>query len=158
MTIRHNHVAFRVAPSDHAPDNGEIEILIDGVDLRVLLQKIELSQPGAEDIAGKYAGLRAHPDVLPPSEHFLGTPGSHYDHRGKTQVLGRECGEPGCWPLVCVIEMRTNEIIWRDFEQPHRSGGIDHGPLWTYDGFGPFRFERRQYEAALASLPRADTH
>ena len=152
-----NQATFRVVPSDHAPDTGEVEILIDGVNLCALVREVEHGQPGAEEIAGRYAGLRADRDVLPPSEHFLGAPGWRiYDYGGKTQVLGCECGEPGCWPLVCAIELRADEIVWRNFEQPHRSTGENHGPVWTYDRLGPFRFERRQYEAALASLPLAD--
>ena len=35
-----------------------------------------------------------------------------------------------------------------NFEQPFRAPGRGPGP-WSYGGFGPFVFDRAQYEAAL---------
>ena len=147
-----NSIAFRVVASEHAPDAGEVQILIDGVDLVELARAVEFTQPDSEEIAGKYAGLSADEDILPPSKHFLGIPRWEvYDYNGKTQVLGCDCGEPGCWPLVCSIDAGPSEVEWRDFEQPHRSG-TEGGVVWSYDLLGPFRFARGQYESALGSL------
>src|SRR5207248_5022763 len=113
---RLNAITFRIVPSEHAKDSGEVQILIDGRNLRELARDVELTQPGSTDIAGKYAGLPADQDVLPPSQHFLGVPRwTIYDYDGKTQVLGCECGEPGCWPLVCTIAAAPAEVVWRDF-------------------------------------------
>lgn len=150
---RANTIIFRVVPSEHAPDPGEVQILIDGVDLRDLVRSVELAQPGSRGIAGKYAGLPADDSVVPPSEHFLGTPGwAIYRYDDKTQVLECECGEPGCWPLVCIIAPGPAEVVWSDFEQPHRSAQKQGGVVWSYDGLGPFRFIRSEYESALATL------
>jgi hypothetical protein len=46
------------------------------------------------------------------------------------------------------VRVLVNERVWRDFEQPHRAG-------WTYEGFGPLRFARDEYEAALAAAERS---
>jgi hypothetical protein len=61
-------------------------------------------------------------------------------------VLGCACGEVGCWPLTCSVDARGEQVTWRAFEQPHR-------PDRDYSEFGPFVFDRAQYEEALRSLP-----
>ena len=71
-----------------------------------------------------------------------------YRYGARIQVLGCECGEPGCWPLVCRISATDRIVRWSDFEQPHRNGS--GAPVaWTYDGLGPFEFDRAEYDAAL---------
>ena len=56
-----------------------------------------------------------------------------------------------CWPLVCRIEVDDSVVVWRDFEQVHRRPGHPSG-AWTYEGIGPFTFDRRQYAMALEGL------
>ena len=63
-------------------------------------------------------------------------------------LLGCECGELGCWPLMARIDVREGEIVWSDFEQPHRADS------WSYQALGPIGFERNQYEDALARAER----
>jgi hypothetical protein len=43
------------------------------------------------------------------------------------------------------VEAGNETVAWGEFEQPHRRGD------WRYDGF-EFRFDRRQYEAAIAEI------
>jgi len=38
-----------------------------------------------------------------------------------------------------------------EFEQPHRKG------KWSYNSFGPFTFDRKQFEHALGSISSAAT-
>jgi hypothetical protein len=78
--------------------------------------------------------------------HFRG--GSTETFGPATPVLGGECGEWGCWPLLCRIGVTDREVIWDEFAQPHR-------PVRDYSGFGPFRFARDRYEDALADLALA---
>lgn len=64
----------------------------------------------------------------------MGRKASHL-HSGpaeKTVLLGCECGEPGCWPLMARVEVGAEQVAWSDFEQPHRRDN------WAYAGFGPF--------------------
>ena len=100
---------------------------------------------GFPGTAGTYAGLdRVElPDDL--VAHFLGGDGSHL-HSGpqdKTVLLGCECGEVGCWPLMARIETTSESVRWTDFEQPHRRG------RWSYEGANPLVFDRTQYEHAI---------
>ncbi len=64
---------------------------------------------------------------------------------GKTCVLGCDCGDPGCWPLLARIERSDHEVIWSDFSQFHRD--------WKYQ-LGPFRFSRSEYEAEIERFSR----
>ncbi len=82
----------------------------------------------------------------PLRAHYLGAsqkrPGS------KVPLLGCECGEWGCWPLLATIRATDEYVQWSEFEQPHRRDR-------DYSGFGPFVFERNQYEDALSQLASA---
>jgi hypothetical protein len=64
---------------------------------------------------------------------------------GGEYVLGCECGEVGCWPLMCRITVVGDDIVWDQFKQPHRQD-------WDYSQFGPFVFESTQYKSALTEL------
>lgn len=57
-------------------------------------------------------------------------------------VLGCECGEVGCWPLVTSVTRVEGGYRWATFRQPHR-------PQRNYGAFGPFVFEKGQYEEAV---------
>lgn len=118
-----------------------VRLFVNGRDLVALVADFE--RPFAGDLAGAY-GLLPAADVLPPARHFLGEPDRLYvAEGGRTMLLACECAEPGCWPLAARIVATTDSVTWTDFQQPHRSE-------WSYAGFGPFVFERAQYEAALA--------
>ena len=118
-----------------------VRLFVNGRDLIELARDFEA--PFASELAGAY-GLLPAADVLPPARHFLGEPDRMYaggDHR--TMLLGCDCGEPGCWPLEARIAVTADTITWLDFSQPLR-------PEWSYRNFGPFVFDRGQYEGALA--------
>jgi hypothetical protein len=142
-----NRVAFDWDPrGSHAP--GELRVLIDGRSLDELVRTVELPYATAEghpQIAGAYRGI--HPRQLHGSirEHLMGGPGSDLacGPADKTVLLGCECGEIGCWPLMARVEVRDGEIVWRDFQQPHRTG------TWSYQDLDEFVFDRAQYETAI---------
>lgn len=134
-----------------------ILVRINGRGLVDLAQEHEAPMAEAEgrrSIAGDYAGLPVGPKTCPPSRHFFGEASNPIHEYGeRIEILVCECGEPGCWPLVCKITVNERIVVWSDFEQPHRRGrrGL---ATWSYDGFGPFRFARKQYEKALGELGR----
>jgi hypothetical protein len=133
---------------------GALRITLDGRDLSEVVGEHERRYAEAEghpQIAGGYAGLDPRQLDGPISAHFLGGPGSHLacGPPEKTVLLICTCGEPGCWPLMASIEVRPDEVVWREFEQPHRRG------RWSYESFGPFVFDRPQYEQALRSVEDA---
>jgi len=116
---------------------------IDGQPLLDLIDRFELDS-GMRPAGDAYGGLiPAFYRYGPLDEHFLGK-----KDRGlgpKTAVLACECGEVGCWPLMAQITPTGNLVVWSDFEQPHR-------PTRDYTRFGPFLFDRDQYDSVLAVL------
>ena len=153
-----DRIEFERRPHQEGSHDSGIRIRINGLDLTELVRPVEApfaDAEGSSASAGAYAGLPPDKETCPPSRHFLGDPSWRiYDYSGKTQVLQCECGEPGCWPLVCRIDVSDDAVVWADFEQPHRRAGRARS-VWTYEQLGPFRFERRQYEAALEVLRAA---
>ena len=134
--------------------DARVRILINGVGLEALARKVELPfavRDGTPKLAGKYVGLRLT-DLAPPSRILFGDAGGGpFSYGSETQVLGCDCEEPGCWPLVCRILARETTVEWSDFRQPHRSGGKSTA-AWSHAGLGPFRFDRRLYEVAINDL------
>ena len=45
---------------------------------------------------------------------------------------------------MAYIAIHNQEVLWHSFEQPHRRG------KWEYDDFDELRFDRSEYESALA--------
>ncbi|HZG16466.1 MAG TPA: hypothetical protein VE710_15860 [Candidatus Bathyarchaeia archaeon] len=112
-----------------------------------LVKEYETSFAGS--IAGDYAWLWSDVVFL-PSRHFLGEPIYELDfYNGKSAVLGCECGIVECWPLVAKITLTQDTVTWSDFEQPHR-GPESAGGHWDYRTFGPFVFDRKEYESQLS--------
>ena len=113
------------------------------IDERDLIERVrEFEKSFAGSLAGAYAPLRSE-EVAPLSRYLLGRPIPLYSgDNGRSILLVCECGEPGCWPLEARIVVTDESVTWTDFRQPHR-------PTWDYSQFGPFVFNRAQYESAL---------
>ena len=43
-----------------------------------------------------------------------------------------------------------DKIIWTEFEQPHRA--FDVHDFWDYTNFGPFNFDKKNYNEQLDKL------
>ncbi len=143
-------VEFRIVITPHRYKAG-VEIDINGASMIDLVRAIEAPFAHAEGhpkIAGQYSGLSAS-SHLPPSRHFWGEFESGVS-RDKVQLFGcGDCGEIACWPLLARITLTPTQVIWSDFEQPHRNDP-EETAVWRYDEFGPFVFDRVEYEAALS--------
>jgi hypothetical protein len=116
--------------------------VVDDVSLVTLVGAYETARGWSP--AGSYGGLI--PEYLrygPMDAHFLGC--SHVPNQGRAYLLSCECGEVGCWPLTALIEPREETVRWSHLAQPYR-------PAWDYAGFGPFLFDRAQYDEALRAL------
>lgn len=147
-----DEVSFEFAPAGEEFPDGlrQIKIEVNGVELPELVREAELpsARAGAEEeMAGNYIGLVAGFMRVDLAGQFLGGQGTPMfeDSNGKTALLGCGCGEVGCSPLMARIEVTDEAVTWQDFEQPTR-------PDWEYEGFGPFRFDRAQYERALMEI------
>ena len=109
-----------------------------------LVRDFELSK--GWELAGAYAGLA--PRFTNASRwvrSLLGDGHPEYEGDGITWLLGCNCGVAGCWPLEARVTVDDNAITWHSFGQPFR-------PERDYSDFGPFTFDRREYEAAVTKL------
>ncbi|GAA1943190.1 hypothetical protein [Kitasatospora viridis] len=140
MTNQEIHFDYR-SRSDYGVH--EVIPCIDGIPLTDLIDRFETA--ARMDPAGDaYGGLI--PEFYrfgPLEEHFHGR--STGGTGPKTPLLGCECGEWGCWPLMVGITVTDEQVVWDSFEQPYRKAR-------DYSGFGPFRFDRRQYDDAVRVL------
>ncbi|MEU0871699.1 hypothetical protein [Nocardia brasiliensis] len=118
---------------------------VDGVALTDLIDRFELDA-GIQPAPGAYGGLiPAYSRDLRMDDHFHGR--STMATGSKTPVLVCECGEWGCWPLLAEITVTEDLVIWDRF-------GPNHPTRGDYGRFGPFRFDRNQYDDALRDLSR----
>jgi hypothetical protein len=147
-----DEVSFELAQAggDYADDLTQIRIEVNGTDLVELARQAELPSAQADDeeeLAGTYVGLVPGYIRMDLAGQFLGGSGAwlYPDGEGKTALLSCNCGEIGCSPLLARITVDEETVTWDEFEQPTR-------PDWNYEGFGPFRFDRTEYERALFEL------
>jgi hypothetical protein len=121
---------------------------IDGAALSDLVTAYE-TQRGYDDPAGGYGGIV--PEYMrygPIDDYFLGrglSPCRNED--GAQYLLGCQCGEVGCWPLMGRIVALAGVYEWRDLHNPCRDAR-------DYSGLGPYRFEAAAYEQAARQLKK----
>jgi hypothetical protein len=147
-----DEVNFEFAPAGEDFPDGlrQIKIEVNGVELPDLVREAELPSAQSdeeEEMAGNYIGLVAGYMRIDLAGQFLGGQGTpmYEGEDERTALLGCGCGEVGCSPLMARITVTDETVTWEDFEQPTR-------PDWDYQGFGPFRFDRVQYERALMAI------
>jgi hypothetical protein len=114
--------------------------------LTEMIAKFELEQHF--EPAGGYGGLVPRWfNYGSLDRYFLGDvdQNSYFARIGGIYLLGCQCGEVGCWPLMARIRVDPESVVWDSFQQPHR-------PERNYSCFGPFVFDAEQYRAAVAVL------
>ena len=126
-----------------------VDVFINGRDLADMLREHETrfcGEEGLPDMAGSYRGWS--PEFFADRfAEFMGAldPDSAEYYGDKTEVLTCLCGLPFCWPSLVRVDAALEEVRWSEFEQFRRRR------KWTCDDFGPFVFDRRQYEEALSN-------
>jgi hypothetical protein len=121
---------------------------IDGISLVDLVAAYETGRD-YNDPAGGYGGIV--PEYMrygPIDDYFLGrriSPCRNED--GAQYLLGCQCGEVGCWPLMGRIVASAGVYEWRDLHNPCRDAR-------DYSGLGPYRFEAAAYEQAARQLKK----
>ncbi len=127
------------------PIMGRVRIIprVDDAPLTELIDRFEL-HAGMQPAGGTYGGIvPAFARSLRIDDHFRGK--SVMATGLSTPLLVCECGEWGCWPLLAEITITQDVVIWDRFGHPR-------GSERDYGAFGPFRFDRGQYDDALRDL------
>lgn len=167
--LHHLELSWRAYGADVESD---VQILIDGRDFIDIVHDWERNAAGAAGeptLAGGYGGIpKGFARELPPAWLGMQEPSNLLSCWAGERValLACTCGEIGCWPLLARIEATGDEVRWLDFEQPHRAARQDDGVVilerpprararvWSYEGFGPFVFDRAAYTSAIDHLVR----
>ncbi len=141
-----NVLSFKFENSEE--DTVAILPCVDGVGLDQLVANFERAS-GYSDPAGGYGGLiPSYYRFGPLSSYFLGMEEPVIGGEpGEIYALSCECGEVGCWPLIAHVRLHQDRVVWDGFSQPHR-------PRRNYESFGPFEFERTQYQRAVEAVVR----
>ena len=71
--------------------------------------------------------------------------GFRYYHDGTVPLVDCRCQCEGCWPVEVQIIRTSTVVKWKNFRNGHR-------PSWPYDKFGPFYFNRKNYDSEIAKI------
>jgi hypothetical protein len=145
MDPRRSTIAFSVVmmPVLHGPVPGIVPI-IDGTSLIEMTRTYE-REHGI--FVGGYGGIDPRDNDASPVESYglEPPPGIDPDEEPeKVRLLGCDCGILDDQPLLATAVLDADAVIWRDFVNPFRDE--------TYDEFGPFAFDRAEYDRALVRL------
>jgi hypothetical protein len=119
-------------------DEPYVEVLVDGVPLAEVLQPLESVWGGVP--------LRV---VAPPSKHWLGEPHPDWSGERGAAVIDGSCGAWECCGVTARIKLLETEVMWAIDHSTHALHG-----MWEWRRESWLRFDRTQYESAIANLPR----
>jgi hypothetical protein len=138
-------VEYRVGATDSGAAG--ITPLVDGRELTDLITEFE-AERGWEPAGGYGPLIPAHFNFGDLKSYFVGLNEHQWPGSGQAWLLGCECGEVGCWPLEARVHIDSRTVTWTDFAQPFRRER-------DYTGFGPFTFDRAQYEKSVEAAVEA---
>ncbi|WP_433540903.1 hypothetical protein ACQP10_03930 [Streptosporangium sandarakinum] len=124
-----------------------LDFVVDG---RSLLEIVAERNPGNADMASALwlAPALEDDDAV---GWMLGRCASPLDDGRVPLYVCPECGDLGCGALTAVVEVFSDQVVWRDLGwQTDYRDEVDYG---DFIGLGPFVFDRVQYEAALSVVP-----
>lgn len=109
-----------------------IDTLIDGKPLeQIVAETLGTRTKDPKDLQGSDPHM-----LLPPHGNLLGG-------LGRIQpLLCSGCREPGCHPVSAAIEVFDGEVVWSEFDEGNHPTRLS--------SVGPFVFDRKQYEVAVA--------
>jgi hypothetical protein len=140
--------SLQVIEFEFVPLFGDAVQMVPMIDLHALTDLAEAfeTRMGHEPVGG-YAGLVLEHYNFGDLNQYLTGERLPWPGRG-VPLLGCECGEWGCWPLVAEVTIADSIVQWSAFRQPHR-------PSRSYQGFGPFRFAEEQYRVAVSTAAQS---
>ncbi|ULH14621.1 hypothetical protein MF271_11425 [Deinococcus sp. KNUC1210] len=129
---------FSLRWAENSPESRTLELCVDGLSFLEHVRRWELEQCPEPALAGDYAAYTALFRMM--LERC--SPGQI----SEIAILNCPCGDSFCWPLEAQMETTDRHVIWSRFVQPHRRD------TWTYEGFGPFIFERVEFTEAIDDI------
>ncbi|MFC5045603.1 hypothetical protein ACFSTE_18800 [Aquimarina hainanensis] len=127
-------------------------IFVNNIDLKDILFQVEQSQikdPSLINIAGAYEGISPY-IAFHLKNHFLKDTIREYQYYGDRFTLMEyaNTGIPGDHTITCQIDICKDVVEWSNFKNFDSLTAIE----FDYSDIGSFRFERKQYEAAISTL------
>jgi hypothetical protein len=134
-----NEISFVIAPTEYGVGRADgVEPVVDGISVLDLFKHIDGGRTSYASLKDIEASLRG----WTPTEE-----------ERPIRVLGCGCGDPDCSSVLARLAADADTVVWSTFwassPPSHRPEGRD------YPEIGPFRFDRRAYETALAQPRRA---
>jgi hypothetical protein len=148
-----SHLSFSVEVFREKSETTLYEIVpkIDNILLTELVVSYEAEQ-GFEPVGG-YGGLIPAWFKYGPLDGYFKSQFEREDYFIKLKgiyLLGCDCGEVRCWPLIGQVRANDKHFVWGNFRQPFRSKR-------DYSKFGPFIFDMEQYQEAVNSMMKRYT-
>ncbi|NED97807.1 hypothetical protein G1H11_21135 [Phytoactinopolyspora alkaliphila] len=140
MAITIQRLELRVRPGHLPWDSSRrydtVDFLLDGRDLQEWLKRWTPPEHRGVD------GYLGHPVGTDVDELLAGRwSGDAEGFGGRTALLGCQCTEIGCGPLVCTIQIDRSAVTWSEFSR-------FRGPTFDYEPV-EFEFERHMYDQAI---------
>jgi hypothetical protein len=138
---RMNEITFVIAPFEYGvgPADG-VEAVVDGVSVVDFFRRAD----GCRTSYASLSEIDAHLRSWAPSEEERGI-----------RLLGCGCGDSDCTSVRARLVADADTVVWSGFWASSPPSDRPEGR--EYPEIGPFRFDRRAYEAALANPQRATT-
>lgn len=136
-------LTFDLSPTTTAGPGGPLVVTpqVEGETLVALVRGFE--EASGFSPSGAYSGLIPRYFKFGNlRRYFLGHEDQQWPSPDHLWLLGCHCDEVGCWPLEARVIALHDTVTWTEFRQPNK-------PQWDYTGFGPFVFERTQYERVV---------
>ena len=124
-----------------------VEIYIDKVEIRDIVRPLEEaymkeSEPSLLRMGHEQYYSHLWPKLLYDNLHYARMRDPYFENDDCLLLGCVECGIPECWSFSIKVREDEKYIYWYDFEHLYRE--------WEYGLI--FRFEKRQYEAAMRKL------
>lgn len=147
-----NTISIEIIEGTHYDSDKKVDrvkMLIDDVEFLTWVSNYEIPMMKLEG-RREIREMRVYPPANRRTISILRGISDHYSNIGT--VVDCECECWGCWPVTAKIIRLKSIVKWKKFENDHRSEKSLFGH-WTYDGVGPFVFERAQYDRELSKIP-----
>jgi hypothetical protein len=135
-----SEIRFSIGP--RAPSGILLTPIIDGRSLVDLVTDYEEAQDW--ELAGIHDGLVLDEWQLEDFLEYLLHCKPNSPHDAGIAVLGCTCGVNECLPFLAKVRITDDQVWWEGFRNP-----LAAGLSWDYSDFGPFVFDRAQFEVAV---------